>query len=58
MVLPVVLRHLSSDKEIVVYAVLDTQSNTNFVTEEAVEILNVSGRRTNLELTTILELDA
>lgn len=30
-----------------------TQSNTNFVTEEVVKILNVSGRRTNLELTTM-----
>ena len=53
MIIPVVLRHSSSDKEVMIYAVLDTQSNTNFVTEEVVNLLDVSGRHTNLELTTM-----
>lgn len=53
MVLPVMLRHSSSGKEILVYAALDTQSNTNFVTNEVVQMLNVTGRRTTLGLTTM-----
>ncbi len=53
MVLPVMLHHSSSNSEILVYAVLDTQSNTNFVTNEVVQMLNVSGRHTTLDITTM-----
>ena len=53
MVVPVLLRHSSSDKEVIVYALLDTQSNTNFVTTEVVKMLNVTGTCTTLDLTTM-----
>lgn len=53
MMVPVMLRHKSSDKEVLVYALLDTQSNTNFVTAEVVKMLDVSGRHTTLDLTTM-----
>ena len=53
MVVHVLLRHSSSDKEVIVYALLDTQSNTNFVTTEVVKMLNVTGTCTTLDLTTM-----
>lgn len=53
MILPVILRHPSNETEFLVYALLDTQSNTNFVTDEVVKMLNVSGRSTSLNVTTM-----
>ena len=53
MVLPVRLKHKSNDQEIVVYALLDTQSNTNFISEEVADSLGVLGRRTSLQLSTM-----
>ncbi|KAK3891104.1 hypothetical protein Pcinc_004973 [Petrolisthes cinctipes] len=53
MILPVMLHHPSSGKEVLVYALLDTQSNTNFVTDKVVSMMNVTGRRTSLDLTTM-----
>lgn len=53
MILPVLLRHPESNLEVVVYALLDTQSNVNFVTDEVVKMLNVSGRHASLDLTTM-----
>ena len=53
MVVPVIVRHPTSDKEALVYALLDTQSNTNFVTNEVVNMLEISGKTTSLNLSTM-----
>ena len=54
MILPVYLsvRDNSSDP-IMVYCILDTQSDTSFITEVATRILNVPFEETNLKLTTM-----
>lgn len=52
MILPVMLRHSSSNIKVLVYAILDTQFNTNFVTGETETMLNVFGCQTSLDLTT------
>ena len=52
-VLPVVIRHPSCDTQMTVYALLDTQSNTNFVTNEVVDFPSLSGCNTTRNLTTM-----
>ena len=53
MVLPVCLRHKSTNKSTIVYALLDTQSNTNFISSEVAELLDLPSRKTSLTLSTM-----
>lgn len=52
--LPVYVSHESCpEKEILIYALLDTQSDTTFVTDRTCELLGVEGVRTSLRLSTL-----
>ena len=54
MIVPVWLGHKDHPKkEVLVYALLDTQSDTTFVTESVLEELQVAGERTALQLSTM-----
>ena len=53
MVVPVIVSHPSSDRDMLVYALLDTQSNTHFVAHSVLEGLGLSGQDTTLDLTTM-----
>ena len=53
MILPVVVSHKSSDESLVVYALLDTQSDTHFISNKVAAMLNISGPATTLDLKTM-----
>ena len=54
MIIPVWINHSDNPQtKILVYALLDDQSNTTFVTQEALKSLNVSGPETQLSLSTM-----
>jgi hypothetical protein len=54
MILPVYLSHEENpDKERLVYALLDTQSDTTFVLEETSKALGVTGQSVKLMLSTM-----
>jgi hypothetical protein len=54
MIIPVWINHSDNpETKILVYALLDDQSNTTFVTQEALKSLNVSGPETQLSLSTM-----
>ncbi|PIK59809.1 hypothetical protein BSL78_03264 [Apostichopus japonicus] len=55
LILPVYISHKGNpNKEILTYAMLDTQSDTTFVTECVCEALGVKGTRTQLALSTMI----
>jgi len=59
MVLPVYLSHNSCpDREVLVYALLDTQSDTSFVSEQTAADLGVNGVDTTLVLSTLTSENA
>ena len=54
MIIPVWINHSDNpETKILVYALLDDQSDTTFVTQEALKSLNVSGPETQLSLSTM-----
>ncbi|XP_043220532.1 uncharacterized protein LOC122380948 [Amphibalanus amphitrite] len=54
LVLPVLLSHRSnSEHQLLVYALLDSQSDACFVSQSVCETLNIEGRNTKLELSTM-----
>lgn len=53
MIVPVWISHPESGQDVMVYALLDSQSNTHFVTESVLDQLGVAGHNTSLELTTM-----
>ena len=58
MVVPVWVSHQEKpDKEILVYALLDTQSDATFILEETCDELQVQGQETKLRLSTMLAED-
>ena len=59
MIVPVWLSSLSKpDKEVLVYAILDTQSDATFVLKETCEELNAETQPTKLRLSTITSQDS
>ena len=53
MIVPVLASHPSTGEGVLTYAMLDTQSNTHFVTKQLLNSLGVSGDDTTLDLTTM-----
>ena len=53
MIVPVWLSHEDSTTEVMVYALLDTQSDTTFVSESVTTQLDLHGEKTYLKLTTM-----
>ena len=54
MIVPVYLSHKSNvQKEVLVYALLDTMSDTSFVSDYCLDKLNVEGIQVNLSLSTL-----
>ena len=54
MIVPVVLTHQDNPKrEVITYAMLDTQSDTSFITEEMADALGLEGKETRLILSTM-----
>ncbi|XP_033103148.1 uncharacterized protein LOC117105953 [Anneissia japonica] len=53
MILPVWLKKKGSSEEMLIYCILDPQSNTSFVREDVVEDLNLNGQTTYLKLSTM-----
>ena len=55
MIVPVWLGHVSDpNKKIMVYALLDEQSDACFVSNSTVSALNIAGQETNLKISTVL----
>ena len=58
MIVPVMLSHVNDPKkEILVYAMLDTQSDTSFITDKTAGDLNLEGKDTSLILSTMTTTD-
>ena len=53
MFLPVHVKHKSSNDEVLVYALLDSMSDTSFITNQIINKLDVSGINVNLSLSTL-----
>ena len=54
MIVPVYLSHKSDvQKKVLVYALLDTMSDTSFVSDYCLDKLNVEGIQVNLSLSTL-----
>ena len=53
MILPVYISHRCTKKRVLVYALLDTMSDTSFITEDAMSILGIKGIPVNLSLSTL-----
>ena len=53
MILPVYISHRCTKKQVLVYALLDTMSDTSFITEDAMSILGLEGIPVNLFLSTL-----
>ena len=57
MIVPIWLSHEDSTTEVMVYASLDTQSDTTFVSESVTTQLDLHGEKTYLKLTTMAVSD-
>ena len=53
-VVPVKVRHKNSDKEIMMFAMLDTCSQGTFITTSLMEQLNISGIQTFINIKTLI----
>ncbi|XP_071855378.1 uncharacterized protein [Apostichopus japonicus] len=54
LILPVYVSHVDApQREVLVYALLDTQSDSTFITDKTCELLNVEGSKTLLSLSTL-----
>ena len=53
MILPVYISHRCTKKQVLMYALLDTMSDTSFITEDAMSILGLEGIPVNLSLSTL-----
>ena len=52
-VVPVIIKHMDSPKEIEIYAVLDSCSKGTFVVEDLVEVLRIKGIETSVVVKTL-----
>ena len=59
MIVPVYVSHNTFPQhEVLVYALLDTQSDSSFILKETADSLHVSGHKFNLKLSTMLSENA